>query len=112
MKAFRIILAIMFANIIIYTTIVGSHNGWNLFPIFLENLSKMNWSGQFNMDFMSFLTLSGLWLAWRHNFSPKGIILGLLGFFGGILILAPYLFWASFKANGDIKVVLLGEARA
>jgi len=61
---------------------------------------------------MGFLTLSGLWLAWRHHFSPAGLVLGVLGFFGGMSVLAPYLFFASLKANGDMKVLLLGKDRA
>ena len=111
MKFFRTLLFIMIANIIIYTTIVGINHGWNLFPPFLDDISKMNWPGQFNMDFTSFLALSGLWLAWRNHFSIKGIILGVLGFFGGIMVLAPYLLWTSFKSNGDMKIILLGETR-
>jgi hypothetical protein len=56
--------------------------------------------------------LSGLWLAWRHHFSLGGLALGVLGFFGGIMVLAPYLLVASFKANGDMKMLLLGKDRA
>ena len=51
-------------------------------------------------------------LAWRHHFTPGGLALGVLGFFGGISVLAPYLLLASYKANGDIKVILLGKDRA
>ncbi len=75
-------------------------------------MAAMKWPGQFNCDFMGFLSLSALWLAWRNQFSPKGIALGVLGFFGGMMVLAPYLFFASLKANGDAQVLLLGEARA
>lgn len=39
-------------------------------------------------------------------------MLGVLGFFGGIMFLAPYLLIASFKAEGDIKILFLGETRA
>jgi hypothetical protein len=35
-----------------------------------------------------------------------------LGFFGGIMVLAPFLFIASFQAKGDMNVVLLGKVRA
>ncbi|MGB9440562.1 MAG: hypothetical protein WCB15_21635, partial [Desulfobacterales bacterium] len=68
--------------------------------------------GQFNFDFLCFLTLSGLWLAWRHHFSPGGLALGVLGLFGGIMVLAPYLLFVSYKANGDMKILFLGEVRA
>ncbi len=72
----------------------------------------MQWRGQFNVDLMAFLTLSGLWLAWRHHFSPGGLAPGVLGFFGGAPVLTAYLFLASLEAKGDMKQVLLGKARA
>ena len=72
----------------------------------------MGWPGQFNVDFLSFLTLSALWLAWRHHFSPVGLAFGVLGFFGGSFFLSAYLFFASLNANGDMKELLLGKERA
>ena len=112
MGAFRILLGIIIIGIIGYTGIVIFNHGWNLLPIFFGDLAKMAWPGQFNFDFMCFLILSGLWLAWRHHFSLGGLALGVLGFFGGIMVLAPYLFFASYNANGDIKILLLGRIRA
>jgi len=107
MGTFRILLGIFIIGIIGYTGIVIFNHGWNLLPIFFGDLAAMTWPGQFNFDFMCFLTLSGLWLAWRHHFSLGGLALGVLGFFGGIMVLAPYLLFASYKANGDIKILLL-----
>jgi hypothetical protein len=72
----------------------------------------MNWPGQFNADFLCLLSLSGLWLAWRHHFSPGGLAVGVLGFFGGALFLSAYLFIATLTAKGDAKVLLLGSRRA
>ena len=112
MGAFRAYLAIVVACLGTYTMVVGLNHGWNLLPVFFGDMAAMTWPGQFNFDFMSFLSLSGLWLAWRHHFSPGGLALGVLGFFGGMMVLAPYLFFASLKANGDVKVLLLGKARA
>jgi hypothetical protein len=71
--------------------------------VFLGDIVAMGWPGQVNFDFTSFLTLSALWLAWRHQFSQVGIALGLLGFFGGGLF---------FSAKGDMKELLLGKVRA
>ena len=112
MRAFRILLSIITISIISFTGIVGFKHGWNLLPIFFGDMVAMTWAGQFNFDFMCFLTLSGLWLAWRHHFSAGGLALGVLGFFGGIMVLAPYLLLASYRANGDIKILLLGKVRA
>ena len=112
MGAFRILLGIIIIGIISYTGIVIFNHGWNLLPIFFGDMAKMAWPGQFNFDFMCFLILSGLWLAWRHHFSLGGFALGVLGFFGGIMVLAPYLLFASYNANGGINILLLGRIRA
>jgi hypothetical protein len=112
MTAFRVLLTIFILAIIGYTGNVIFNHGWGLLPIFFGNMAAMTWPGQFNLDFTCFLTLSGLWLAWRHHFSPAGLVLGVLGFFGGIMLLAPYLLFASYKANGNMKVLLLGKVRA
>lgn len=48
----------------------------------------------------------------KNNESPVGIALGLLGLFGGGLFLSAYLFFASFRAEGDMKELLLGKVRA
>lgn len=112
MNAFRIYLAIVIACLGTYTVTVGVNHGWNLLPIFFGDIAALTWPGQFNADFMTFLSLSALWLAWRHRFSSAGLALGVLGFFGGMMVLAPYLLIASFRATGDVRVLLLGEARA
>ncbi len=112
MNGFRAFLVIIFTLLLGYTIVVGVNHGWNLFPFFFGDLVNMTWAGQFNMDFTGFLALSALWLSWRHHFSSGGLALGVLGFFGGIIVLAPYLFIASFKANGDVKELLLGKVRA
>ncbi len=112
MTIFRALMVTFFISIVLYTAKVGYDYGWDLFSIFMENLTALNWSGQFNLDFLTYLSLSGLWLAWRHHFSASGIALAALAAVGGILIFAPYLFFASLQANGDMKVLLLGEERA
>ncbi|MEQ8237270.1 MAG: hypothetical protein ABRQ23_10875 [Syntrophomonadaceae bacterium] len=112
MKAFRILLVVMTIWIVGYTSPVVMNYGLNFFPQFFGDMAAMTWAGQFNSDFICFLLLSGLWLAWRHQFTPGGIFLGMLGFFGGISVLAPYLLFISFRAKGDIAEILLGKSRA
>lgn len=112
MRAFRTLLVLMIAVLFAYTGIVGLHHGWNLFPVFFGDIAAMTWPGQFNLDFTCLLAFSGLWLAWRHHFSSTGILLGLLGGVGGTAVLAPYLLVASYQSAGDMRVVLLGKARA
>jgi hypothetical protein len=112
MGPFRILLACIFIAIAAYTAVVIANHGLGLFEVFFGDIAKMGWPGQFNLDFLGFLTLSAFWLAWRHHFSPAGLVLGVLGFFGGAPLLTAYLFFASLRANGDVKELLLGSARA
>ena len=112
MTAFRTLLAAMFVAITAYTSVTIGRHGWNLLPVFFADMATMAWPGQFNLDFMCFLILSGLWMAWRHEFSPTGLALGLLGFVGGTPVLSAYLFIVSRQADGDWAALLLGPARA
>ena len=111
MQTFRVFLVTVFLCLGTYTVVVGMNHGWNLLPTFFSDMAAMNWPGQFNFDFMTFLALSGLWLAWRQQFSPGGIVLGILGFFGGMMVLAPYLLYASYQAKGDPRILFLGKVR-
>jgi hypothetical protein len=112
MTLFRILLGLMFAALVAYTLVVGLNHGWNLLPIFFGDMANMTWPGQFNLDFMGFLILSGLWLAWRHHFTPAGIALGVLGVFGGMGVLLPYLLVVHVRNKGDMRAVMMGPARA
>ena len=112
MTAFRVLLVAIFATIVVYTSLVIANHGIGLLPIFLGDMQKMGWPGQFNLDFMGFLLLSGFWLAWRHHFSPLGLALGVLGLFGGAPVLTAYLFITSFTVNGDVRALLMGHHRA
>ena len=112
MNALRLFLGVIFLAVAIYTGIVIVNHGWNLLPIFFGDMVAMTWPGQFNFDFMGFLLLSGLWVSWRHQFSPSGIALGLLAVFGGVLFLSLYLLIASYYAEGSVKNLLLGTTRA
>jgi hypothetical protein len=112
MTAFRILLALVFVVVVSYTVPVVARHGLGLFPIFFGDIAKLGWPGQFNVDFTGLLTLSGLWLAWRHHFSPVGLALGVLGFLGGAPVLTAYLLLASYSVNGDVAALLLGRLRA
>jgi hypothetical protein len=108
---FRLYLVVVLACLTCYTLVVGINHGWNLLPIAISNITDMNWLGQFNLDFLTFLGLSGIWVAWRHHFTGSAIALGVVAFFGGMMFLAPYLLWASARADGDVKILLLGNER-
>ena len=109
MKAFKVLLIIQIIGILVYTGIVGYHHGWDLFTIFFNDLAAMTWPGQFNYDFMNFLILSGLWVAWRNRFSVFGIVLGVIASVFGIMFLATYLLILVSKYDGDMNKVFMGE---
>ena len=112
MRFFRAFLGIILLAIVSYTVVVGSNHGWDLLPVFFGDIAKMNWPGQFNFDFMGFLLLSGLWVSWRHQFSPPGIALGAVAVFGGVMFLSAYLLVQTYIVGGDVKILLLGKGRA
>jgi len=106
---FRVFLVAVFVSIIFYTAITISNHGLNLLPVFFGDMKTMAWPGQFNFDFMMFLSLSALWTAWRNKFSLAGLGLAVLAFFGGMLFLSLYLFVLTFKAKGNLLHVLIGD---
>ena len=112
MTAFRLLLVAMFLTLLVFTGAVIANHGWNLMPVFFGDMVKMGWPGQFNLDFMFMLTLSGLWVAWRHNFSGAGLALAVLAFFGGASFQSIYLLTVSLQAKGNMREVLLGKSRS
>lgn len=112
MLVFRILLALMLIVLSVYTAVVVGNHGINLLPVFFGDMMEMAWPGQFNLDFMGFLTLSAVWTAWRHHFSPLGLVLAVAAFFGGTAFLTIYLLVASYQVRGDVRALLLGPQRA
>jgi hypothetical protein len=112
MNLFRALLVLILVVLSAYTAIVIANHGINLLAVFFSDIAAMAWPGQFNLDFLGFLILSGIWTAWRHQFSPAGLGLGVLAFFGGMMFLTIYLLIVSLRTKGDVGALLLGEARA
>lgn len=111
MTLFRLLLVMIFTAITLYTGVVVAHHGLNLLPVFFDDMAGLAWPGQFNLDFMCMLALSGLWVAWRHRFSGAGIALGIVAFFGGALFLSAYLLVESVRTRGNVEALLLGQRR-
>lgn len=109
MTIFRVFLVAFLLVLGAYTAVVIVNDGANLFPVFLGDMMAVNWSGQFNLDFMGFLMLSALWTAWRNNFSPQGLGLAVLAFFFGMAFLTIYLLVLASKTQGDARAMLLGS---
>lgn len=109
MKPFSLFLMLLWLLLAGYTTVVVSEYGLNLFPYFFGDMAQVNWPGQFNLDFMLMLVLSACWTAWRNRFTPGGLGLAVIAFFGGAGFLLPYLTYLAFKHDGDVRAVLLGS---
>ena len=108
MNAFRLFLICFLLVLVAYTSITIANHGIDLGPVFFGDMAKMAWPGQFNLDFMGFLMLSALWVAWRSRFSPGGLSLALVAFFGGMAFLTIYLLILSFRTQGNVRAILLG----
>lgn len=111
MTAFRICLVALLTVILVYTAVVVANHGLNLLPIFFGDILKMEWPGQFNLDFLGFLLLSAFWTAWRNEFSSVGFGLALLALFFGTPFLTLYLLFLSVRTSGDVQTMLLGSRR-
>jgi hypothetical protein len=110
MVAFRVWLISILLIVGAYTALVVRDHGPSLFPQFFGAIAERDWQGQFNLDFMFLLSLSGLWVAWRNRFSRAGIVLGALAFLLGAPFLSAYLLVLLAQAKGDLRRVLLGSA--
>jgi hypothetical protein len=111
MTFLRTFLGVFAVALVAYTAVVIANHGWNPFAVFFGDMLAMNWAGQFNFDFSGFLTLSALWTAWRNGFSPLGLVLALVAFFGGMLFLSLYLLVLSASAR-DIGELVAGPRPA
>lgn len=108
MLGLRIFLVLFLLFLLAYTGIVVSDQGLGLIPIFFGDIAALTWPGQFNLDFLGFLLLSGLWVLWRNGFSALSFPLALFAALGGMVFLSIYLLFLLSRARGDFVHVLLG----
>ena len=108
MTLFRALLVAAFLVVGTYTAITIANHGATLLPVFLGDIAGMTWRGQFNVDFWTYLVMTGLWVAWRDRFSGRGVALGLAASVLGMPFLSAYLLVASVRSGGDPRRILLG----
>lgn len=108
-NAFKFLLLLQTCALLAYSWLAYMNDGPNLFGIFIDNLLELGWSGQFNLDFLCYLMLSALWVAWRNHFKPNAILLAAAAFVLGIVVFAPYLLWLTYQEKGAMKKILLGN---
>jgi hypothetical protein len=105
LRAFLITTTLIIYALSIY---VIATMGINYPAVFLSDMLKLDWRTQFNTDLLIALCLFFIWVAWREGFTAKGFLLGFLFMNLGFMFGCPYLLFATYKANGNIKVLLLG----
>lgn len=107
--ALKLLLLLQTLIVLAYTLVVINVSGLNLFKEFFSDIMNQGWSGQFNLDFSSYLILSGLWIMWRNKFAYKSIFAGIAAMILGIVFFAPYLLYLITKEKGDLCKVLTGR---
>ncbi len=112
MTAFRILLVAIIVAVGGYTAFVVADHGLNFLPYYFDDIGKMGWPGQFNMDFAAMLLLGSVWLMWRHHFSALGLLFGLVIFVGGAPFLCTYLLVVISKDKPNMTELLMGIERA
>ena len=108
MNIFRIFLAFSWVLIIGITIYAISKLGFNWPSVYFGDLITHAWRSQFNTDFLIHLILLCSWIVWREDSKLNGAIYGFLSIFMGGMFGFAYLFYATFKAEGNIKALLLG----
>ncbi len=106
---FKALLIVQTLGLLVYTVLAFNNEGANLFDVALTNIMALGWSGQFNLDFSSYLMLSGLWIMWRNQFSVSSILIAVAAMVIGIMFFAPYLIYLLIIEKGDLKKVLAGN---
>jgi len=105
----KALLLIQTVALVVYTVYAVKNEGWALFQVITDNIYALGWNGQFNLDFSCYLTLSGLWIMWRNQFSFPSILIAVNAMIIGIIVFAPYLLYLLFSEKGDLKKVLIGK---
>jgi NADH:ubiquinone oxidoreductase subunit 2 (subunit N) len=112
-SAFSAVLCVLFLAALVYTLVVISREGMNFADPFISSLLSVTWSGQFNLDFLCYLMLSGLYVMWRGRFRASAVLMGALCMVLGILVFAPYLLYIiAYKRESLLaRSALPGQGR-
>lgn len=90
------------------TIYVAIAMGLNWPVVYFGDLLNIDWRSQFDSDLLIYLSLFTIWVSWREGFTPKGFIFGFLSIFWGGMFGCPYVLLATYQAQGDPRLLLLG----
>ncbi|MEO1614706.1 MAG: hypothetical protein AAFV88_02585 [Planctomycetota bacterium] len=108
MKSLRVFL--LFSTLLIYamTMLASLSHGINWPRVAINDLMALSWRSQFDTDFLVYLFLGAIWITWREGFTVKGNVFAFLSVFLGGMFSFPYLLFATYKADGNPRKMLLG----
>ncbi|MEP3629530.1 MAG: hypothetical protein ABJN04_05960 [Hyphomicrobiales bacterium] len=108
MTQFRILITLILLGLIGYGLILVLDGRFDFVTPFLTTVPALTWQGHINLDFLSYLVVAGVWIAWRSGFTPIGITIGVLSTLLGMLFFAPYLLYQITRSDNDPRKLLLG----
>tara|TARA_R110002167_G_scaffold108657_1_gene277357 strand:+ start:4664 stop:5002 length:339 start_codon:yes stop_codon:yes gene_type:complete len=108
MKILRTFLLVSTVAIYIITVIASLSQGLNWPAVAVEDVLALGWRSQFDIDFVIHLFLLATWVVWREAAGTKAYIFGFLSIVMGGMFSFPYILFATYKAGGDPKKLLLG----
>ncbi len=94
--------------IYVVTIYAVATKGINWPAVYFGDILYLDWRSQFNTDFLIHLFLLATWISWREGFTVKGFIFGFLSIFWEGMFGFPYILYATYKAKGEPKEILLG----
>lgn len=107
MTSLRLFLILSWALITGLTIYIIMQHGINWPVVLLNDLFSLTWRTQFNTDFILHLVLFCSWIYWREDSKLKGLIYALIAILGATFSFV-YLLIATYKAQGDIRKLVLG----
>lgn len=108
MKALRIFLVISTVAIYAITVIASLSQGFNWPAVAIADLLALGWRSQFDIDFIVHLFLLATWVTWREGADTRAYVFGFLSIVMGGMFGFPYILYATYKARGEPKALLLG----
>ena len=108
MAQFRILITLILLGLIGYGLILILDGRFDFVTPFLTTIPALTWQGHINLDFLSYLVVAGVWIAWRSGFTPASNLLGVLSVLSGMLFFAPYLLYQISSSGNDPRKLLLG----
>jgi hypothetical protein len=110
MHAFKAALLIGWLAMVTITAHAVAALGPGGLGLFVSDLSHP-WRAQFNIDFSVHLLLVSTWIIYREGRSVRGLLLAAPMLLGSLYLL-PYLLHATYRASGQVDVLLLGHQSA